>query len=88
MNKSWNEVGADLLLGRKIVRVRYLTDEEAGAWDWYSRPIAMLLDNGIWIYPSRDDEGNDGGALFTSDEKTPVLPVLHIGFEDMEVSNA
>ena len=43
---------------------------------WYKRPVCMLLDNGVWIYPSQDDEGNDGGALFTSIDNKPCLPVL------------
>lgn len=75
-HKHWNKVASDLLLGRKIVKVRYLTDEEADEMGWFGRPVALLLDNDMWIYPSRDDEGNDGGALFTSHDKEPVLPLL------------
>jgi hypothetical protein len=37
------------------------------------------LEDGTIIYPSRDDEGNDAGALFTSNEKTPTLPVMRGG---------
>ena len=43
---------------------------------WYSRPVAFLLDNGVWIFPSADDEGNNGGALFTTDRNNSVLPVI------------
>ena len=45
---------------------------------WYKRPVALHLDNGVWVFPSQDDEGNDGGALFTTDEKQECLPVLDL----------
>jgi len=51
------------LEGRKIVHVRYMTQEEADGWGWYSRPIVMLLDDKTFLVPMRDDEGNDGGAI-------------------------
>lgn len=75
-NKHWDKVASDLLLGCKITEVRYFTEEEAEHMGWTNRPVALLLDSGIWVYPSCDDEGNEGGALFTTDGKEPVLPVL------------
>lgn len=74
--KQWTEVASDLLLNRKIVKVRYMTENEMKDMGWYSRPVAFLLDNGVWIFPSSDDEGNNGGALFTTDKNQSVLPVL------------
>jgi len=74
--KKWTEVASDLLLNRKIVKVRYMDQSEADDMGWYSRPVAFLLDNGIWVFPSADDEGNNGGALFTTDNNNSVLPVL------------
>ena len=74
--KQWTEVASSLLLNRKIVKVRYMNQSEADDMGWYSRPVAFLLDNGVWIFPSADDEGNNGGALFTTDENNSVLPVL------------
>ena len=55
------------------------TDKEAKEWMWYSKPISMQLDDGTWIYPSKDDEGNDGGALFTTSKVESCLPVMNIG---------
>jgi len=78
LTKEWTTKVNDFLINRKIVGVRYLTNEEADDMGWYSRPVALLLDNGVWLYPSADDEGNDGGALFTSDEKMSVIPVLSV----------
>lgn len=83
LTKNWTDKASALFLNRKIVEVRYMSNEEAEEMGWYSRPVALLLDNGCWIFPSADDEGNDGGALFTSDEAMPVVPVLSV-----EVQNA
>jgi len=44
--------------------------------DWYSRPLLIHLDDGNIIFPSMDDEGNNGGALFCNDEDEPILPTL------------
>ena len=74
--KQWTEVASSLLLNRKIVKVRYMNQGEADDMGWYSRPVAFLLDNGVWIFPSADDEGNNGGALFTTDQNNSVLPVI------------
>lgn len=74
--QKWTEVASDLLLNRKIVKVRYMEQSEADDMGWYSRPVAFLLDNGIWVFPSADDEGNNGGSLFTTDSNNSVLPVL------------
>ena len=72
----WTRIAEKQLVGRKIVKVRYLSPEETEEMGWYSRPVVIQLDDGNIIYPSADDEGNDGGALFTNDELDPVLPVL------------
>ena len=74
VEEKWNK-RAKALEGRKIVKVEYLTQEEADDLGWSSRPICIGLDDGSWIYPSMDDEGNDGGALAISGQ-TGVLPVL------------
>ena len=74
--KQWTEVASSILLNRKIVQVRYMNQSEADDMGWYSRPVAFLLDNGIWIFPGADDEGNNGGALFTTDENNSVIPVI------------
>lgn len=74
--KSWEDAAKKLLVGRKIVGVRYMTDKEASSYAWFSKPIVLVLDNGVAIFPSKDDEGNDGGALFTTDDKIDGIPVV------------
>jgi hypothetical protein len=74
--EHWSSVAASVLLNRTIVAVRYLDREEADRLGWSSRSVIFELDNGDLVYPSRDDEGNDAGALFTTNSKADTLPVL------------
>ena len=76
MKVHWTKVASDMLLGRKIVKVRYLLAEEAEEMGWDHRPVVLQLDDGNIIYPSMDDEGNNGGAMFTNNEDNPCLPVI------------
>lgn len=79
-NEYWTDYAKDRLVGRTIKLVRYLSAEETDALGWYCRPLVIQLDDGSILFPSKDDEGNDGGALFgeprDGDEEW-VFPVLH-----------
>lgn len=75
----------DILQGRTIVEVRYLTEDETEHMGWYKRPICFVLDNGTICVPQMDDEGNDGGSLFYQQiiekdgmkyEHQSVIPVM------------
>jgi hypothetical protein len=72
--ENWTSTAKEILEGRTIVNVRYLNDEEMETLGWNVRPICFFLDNGQYCILSRDDEGNDGGALFYGEEG--VLPTL------------
>lgn len=74
----WNVKANQMLVGRKIVKAEYMTKKECDEMMWYDAPVCMQLDNGIWLYPSQDDEGNNGGALFTSHEKDNCLPTMSV----------
>jgi hypothetical protein len=68
---EWTRRAGKALVGRKIVAVRYMSDDEALRLGWYKRGLVILLDDGSHYFPSADDEGNDAGALFgTSDFPT------------------
>ena len=74
--KEWSNRFRNLL-GKRIVGVRYLTQEETEASGWYSSPIVIELDDGSALIPQQDDEGNDGGALwYGTGKEQDVLPVL------------
>ena len=62
--KHWEKYAKGRLVGRTIKSVRWFSVPEAESMGWYSRPIVIELDDGSQIFPSQDDEGNDGGALF------------------------
>lgn len=76
LDARWNGIARALLVGRRIVEVGYMTRPEAEGLGWSKRPVVLILDDGTQVYPSMDDEGNDGGSLFTSSHDHPVLPVL------------
>ena len=61
-------------MGKKIVKVEWMGEDEKEEIGWHSRPLCMQLDDGTWIFPMADDEGNDGGALAVGNSET--LPVF------------
>ena len=78
LEKFWNKNAKEVLLGKTIVSVNYMTKDDADYMHWGKRPIIFKLSDGTTCYLSCDDEGNDGGALFYSDKngKHDELPVL------------
>jgi len=71
----WTNYVADKLVGKKIVKVEYFSDKEAKNAMWFCRPLCFQLDDGSWLFPMRDDEGNDGGAMAYNDDTFPVLGI-------------
>ena len=65
----WEDYAKKHLVGKKIVSIRWMYEDEVKAMGWHSRAIVMHLDDGSLLYPSRDDEGNDAGALFGQTKK-------------------
>ena len=73
---KWNEACSKFLVGKTVDEVRYMTKDEAKDMDWYSRPLVIFFTDGSHMFSSSDDEGNDGGSLFTSDDDLPCIPVM------------
>ena len=81
VTKRWTKVAEDVLLGRRILKVEYMSSKECNEYMWYKRPITFILDNGTRVIAQMDDEGNDGGVLTClTKDKEEILPVL--GVED------
>jgi len=76
VEEKWTLDSQALLVGKKVVDVRYMTEAEAEESMWYSRPIIIVFDDGTYLIPMADDEGNNGGSLFTSCVTMPVIPVI------------
>lgn len=74
--KHWELYVTKALVGKKIIFARYLYPAEMEGLGWDKSGIVLMLDDGTYIYPSRDDEGNGAGALFTSRDDLPVVPVI------------
>ena len=76
VEKKWTRDIARALLGKTITKVEYMPEDEAEQFGWDHRPIILRLNDGSYLWPSMDDEGNNGGALFTTLDDLPVIPVL------------
>jgi hypothetical protein len=68
------------LEGRRIVKVRPMSRDEAAREGWlfgrHGAAPVLELDDGTVLYPSRDDEGNGPGALFGRTAKGESLTVV------------
>ena len=76
---NWVKKAESVLLNRTIVKVRYMDDEEMEQVGFtFDRPLVLQLDDGTLVYPSKDDEGNDGGAIHYQKENDEdyILPVF------------
>ena len=73
---NWQKRINKYLVGRTIVKVEYCTEELAEEQMWSCQPIQILLDNGTWLTPTSDDEGNNGGAIHTNIKELPIIPVI------------
>lgn len=73
---AWAKKAEEQLVGKTIVGVRYMTPAEMKDQYWSKNPLVIFLSDGSYIYPSADDEGNDGGALFTSIDELSVIPTV------------
>jgi len=76
LKTEWGRRATKHLVGKKIVQVRYLNKKEMDDLGWDQIPLVMFFNDGSYMFPSRDDEGNDGGSLFTSFKDLSVIPVI------------
>ena len=74
--KYWNNRISKILVGRTITKVEYMSQTDAEEQDWCNRPIQIQLDNKIWLTPTSDDEGNEGGSIHTNLKKDHIIPTL------------
>lgn len=68
------QTASRLLVGRRIREVRYMTDEEADDMGWCDKPVMIVLDDGTMLWPSKDDEGNAAGCIFSNLADLELIP--------------
>jgi hypothetical protein len=76
LKAQWVKDIKKVVLNRQIVKVRYMTNEEVEHMGWYAAAVVFQLSDGTLLFPSRDDEGNDAGAIFTTNDNLPTIPVI------------
>ena len=74
---NWIKKISNQLVGRQIVKIEYCSEKESEEQGWHNQPIQILLDNGTWLTPTSDDEGNNGGAIHTNIKELPIIPVIY-----------
>jgi hypothetical protein len=80
--KTWSKTANALLSGFQLRRAYYMPAASVEAMGWHASSVVIELfdPNGdkddIRLFPMQDDEGNNAGALATSDKEDPVLPVI------------
>lgn len=65
-----------LLKGKKIVDIRYASEEEVEAMGWSEDFIVFTMEDGTMFYPSKDHEGNDAGVIFLQEKVSLDGPIL------------
>ena len=76
VEQYWTELIAKHLVGKKITKIEYLPKEVMEEWDWHKRPVTIHLDDKTILVAQMDDEGNDGGAIFTNIKGLETIPVI------------
>ena len=75
LREHWGHLASNFLVGQTIRRVRYLTDNEVIDLGWTRSNVVIEFEDGHWIIPMTDDEGNDAGTLWTSSQsELNVIP--------------
>lgn len=76
-DKFWNDRAIQVLKGKTIVQVRYLTADECENNMWYKRGLVLILNDGTKVIPGSDDEFNDTGVLhYVKNDDWDCLPSL------------
>jgi len=65
----WSQQATQKCSGKLVARIEY--------WkQLYNYAPVIIFDDGTYLIAMSDDEGNDAGALHTSDENFPIIPTI------------
>jgi hypothetical protein len=76
LKTEWASRAAKQLVGRRVVQVRYMSDEEVEEMGWGDAALVIVFDDNSFIAAMRDDEGNGAGAYLTSWDDLDTIPVI------------
>ena len=51
LNKEWTTHAERALLNKRIIKVEYMSKNEANQYDWNDRPVTFILDDGTRVIP-------------------------------------
>ena len=77
MENRWEKLVSKHLVGRKIVKVKWLSAKESERiYGWDQQPCEIYLDDGTILTLSSDDEGNESGAILTNLKELSCIPTF------------
>ena len=76
------KIAKDLLVGRTITDVVYLSKFDCEQSLWSKRPIMIILDDDSTVIPMADDEGNNGGALHYFNPDKDITETIGVLWND------
>ena len=79
---DFTKIAKDLLVGKKIKKVLYLSNFDAEQMLWDRRSVMIIFDDGSSIIPMSDDEGNEAGSIACMGDNVEVetIPVMRERF--------
>ena len=76
------EIAKDLLVGKTITDIVYLSKFDCEQSLWSKRPIMIILDDDSTVIPMADDEGNNGGALHYFNPNKDITETIGVLWND------
>jgi hypothetical protein len=74
--KQWEADVNKAIAGKRIVQCRYMNEKEMNHYMWDKKGIILILEGGITLLASADDEGNNAGSIFTNLKELPTIPTI------------
>ena len=76
ITKRWEDRCSAFLVGKTIKSVRYQYTCEIKDMGWSKKSLVIFFTDGSFLFPSTDDEGNNGGTFLTSFKGLEVIPTI------------